>query len=1337
MAKKKSNWDFLQKQRLGDSVKHRDVYEDQQLERTRIKEKQTFTLRVIFMLICSLVVGGVVYAIAGAIQYGHNYVEHGKQVNIVGEFSKPEDVLLVNGKALNYTRSGPMTVKNEKGEEVRKTVWIPLDENGERIGKEVYEKREDVPYPDWVNARLLEKENPDTKSEEARKILVGELSFEEAMAPDLKQIVAAMLAGMICYLIMTPFMKRNLAAQNLMSDTSDINQYQNDQHIMLPEEMQEKFDWFPDVGAHSSVQVSSMISHIAILNKGLKKVKMAKRAEKDILDEDGGIEYYKGEILLDENGEPILYEVPIIDIDFMEDLFEASGAPKDKAIRKYYDTTKINYNKDNKDREKLKGYDTVADLINGDWELPYYETQRPGGAYIVDTAPVNTMVLAITRAGKGQTVIEPTIDMWLREKNPNNMVVNDPKGELLVKNYVKATVRGFQPIQFNLINAMKTDIYNPLSMAADAAREGDFTKCALYVENIADVFFPVDGGDDPVWPNAANNAFKRAAYGLIDYYLEEEKELRLFAEKTKMEDKILENQLDAMWGKVTLYNCYQLFVQLTSKKLKNPAVEFTKEVKAGKYNSLSDDEYAEKLEKIEAEAKLWEDRPEIDMLTLFFNATAALPKNQMRTLISNADNSLKAMAGAEKMLASVYGIAITAMSFFTDPTISTLTSGTPSQNVDLAGLSFPRRIGVKFHPAFIERYHLTGLQVKWQAYEDINFEKKMSKDFYHEDLVTREGWAKYYFKGIFPEDTAYLKLEIVNPQTGFLVKTLYFKFVKSYQTSLSGKTYVKDPVLGEKIVKNGLLTELRKVKNKETGEIIFKKGKTTFPSVKMKDIETQPHKDKVNAHAIVRTMVRYSEKPKTVFLVTPPHLMKYAKLILILIKQLVDLNFDQSYMTKANQKPLYKTRFMLDELGNLQSEGHGISGFETMLSIGLGQEQQFTLILQTLQQLRDVYGESVDKIVQGNTSNIVFLKSTDDSMLDTLQKMSGTTHRSFTDSKTVTRDAEKVILQTEGKVSYTMTTREVPVISYNDMAFISERNSIVFRAGDSPIWNRNETILPMSWRLFKDTITQPGKEYTLQTIPTLSSAKDFDVRKNQPNFGLMLEKRKKQAIAAELATEVFQTVYDYTDYQMEQLDPDVKADEIMEVINTSIREEIGEAAENEYDYSDYMEDEWSTAEENTEQIQATAQIEATYKSLNDKIYAEGMLSRASLMGDNGIPQHSFDNDIIAVYNEVKSYMWKDTGYFRYDEVNGVLYGINGLPYIIKERSSASLDVINKAAESEDTRVFGEEPIEESHLNALGTFRVTDDFYRFLTSLSSWDFANRMFEREMAKRMKNS
>lgn len=34
--------------------------------------------------------------------------------------------------------------------------------------------------------------------------------------------------------------------------------------------------------------------------------------------------------------------------------------------------------------------------------------------------------------------------------------------------------------------------------------------------------------------------------------------------------------------------------------------------------------------------------------------------------------------------------------------------------------------------------------------------------------------------------------------------------------------------------------------------------------------------------------------------------------------------------------------FFIQNAQNLQSEGHGISGFQTMLSIGLGQEQQFS-----------------------------------------------------------------------------------------------------------------------------------------------------------------------------------------------------------------------------------------------------------------------------------------------------------------------------------------------------------------------------------------------------------
>ena len=160
--------------------------------------------------------------------------------------------------------------------------------------------------------------------------------------------------------------------------------------------------------------------------------------------------------------------------------------------------------------------------------------------------------------------------MWTREINYNNMVINDPKGELLVKFYVRGAVRGFQIIQFNLINVMNTDIYNALGLASESAREGDFTKCAQYVENIAEVFFPVD--------------------------------------------------------------------------------------------EMTDEEYNKKLAELEKQSKLlWEDKTDADMLTLFFNASNQLPRNQMRTLVRNADDALRSMGGAEKMMASVYGIAITAM----------------------------------------------------------------------------------------------------------------------------------------------------------------------------------------------------------------------------------------------------------------------------------------------------------------------------------------------------------------------------------------------------------------------------------------------------------------------------------------------------------------------------------------------------------------------------------------------------------------------------------------------------------------------------------------------------
>lgn len=1364
MAKKKSNWQILRNQKDLETNKNRDVFEDQDLERGTLDKPKSMWPRTLLAIVCGVLAFIVTYLLIGV------YNSFTQMANN-GNHQRTEESV----KTKDNNKQVVMIAKSDDG-------YYVVDGNFNRLTK-AYSSPSKIPlkknwyvdgqYADEVKQPKSPYESKTTKSKKVIKEK-RERQVTNFFKPSVDRLFWSFLVGLLVFGMLYEWGRRNLKIQNIMYDNTDINQYKGDQHVMLVEELMSKFEPFPDAGAHSYVQPASLISHTALKNKGVKTVLMTKRYAKDTYDgQTHELIAYKGAPMLDSDGNRIMEEKPILDHDFMERLFDASDDPKNKLIRKYYDPTKINYvpeGVDDKGYWKKLGVKTVADLINKDWEIPAYETQRPAGAYWVDTNPVNTMVLAITRGGKGQTYIEPLIDMWTREKRYNNIVINDPKGELLKKFYVPATYRGFQIVQFNLINAMNTDIYNPLIMAAEAAREGDFTRTAAYVGNIADVFFPTDSGEDPVWPNAANNAFKRAAYVLIDIYLEEEKELRRKAIAENMDAKLLETKLDQMWGKVTLYNCYQLFVQLTSKKIPNPMNEYNQKVKdksindeikqivnkRGYYEEDDEETYTQQFNEVGeelmntaiAKGKLWNGEPEIDELSLLFNATDKLPLSQMRNLVQNANNALKSMAGAEKMLSSVYGIAITAMSFFTDPTISTLTSGAPSQNVDLAGISFPRRVGFRFASKYAEKHHIVGQQAVWQAYSDSEFKHSLGDEFSHEMVIDRTRWAKMYFKGIFPEETAYLKCTIRNASTKMETDVYYFKFVKSYQTSLSGRTYVRNPIMDSKIVKNGVLYQLMPDKNGK-----FVKQTRTFKNKKMVNLTGAMNVDTVSDPVITQYMVRYSEQPKMIFLVTPPHLMSYAKIILILVKQLTDLNFEQSYMTKSNQKPLYKTRFMLDELGNLQSNGHGINGFQTMLSIGLGQEQQFTLILQTLQQLKDVYGDSVDKIVQGNTANIVFLKSTDDSMIETLEKMSGKRHVARRDNKTVTTDLGKMAMRNEGKLSYSIGTKEEPVITYNDLAFISPRNSIVFSAGYSPMWNRNQTILPMSWMLLENNIIEPGQKYTFQTIPTLSTAKDFDVRKNQPDFEKILEKRINQALVADDVKQAYKEAYDYSDHDIAMIDPDDYSDEIMTMITVqehgynSLKDDpdsgnYDEEAQDEY--NDQLADEYTdsteklskmkddtqkmlgTAVENTEVKDAIGQSEVKHEQLSSKIYAQGMLSKNDLIQGSTI-NHQFDIAFSELYRMNLADFKNDKDHFIINQNGDLLSSDGSASYITVSVNKQDAETLNKAAKDSDSQVYSE----EENPNVPKTYVIQDSFIKYLVSLDNWsDLLHGKFDSEM-------
>lgn len=341
-------------------------------------------------------------------------------------------------------------------------------------------------------------------------------------------------------------------------------------------------------------------------------------------------------------------------------------------------------------------------------------------------------------------------------------------------------------------------------------------------------------------------------------------------------------------------------------------------------------------------------------------------------------------------------------------------------------------------------------------------------------------------------------------------------------------------------------------------------------------------------------------------------------------------------------------------------------------------------------------------------------------MLDELSKLSGTTHRAYTDGKNVTRDVERMINQNEGTITYTNSLKEEPVIKFNDMYFIAPRNSMVFRIGDSPIWNKNEMILPMSYKLFENTIKVPGKKFTPQTLPTLSSAMEFDIRKNQPNFYKMLNKRIAQARAIDIVRNTYKDQYEYTEDEMEKLDPNILADALMEGVNSKLEQD----AQEKYDSTEDMyENEGEKLSENGEENKALLDVRHQYEAEmdlhNQKIFAGRKISKGDLVPMGGTVSRGMADVLAKAYQDCIS-GFKDDGRFTVSKDGSLMMNSDNKLLVV---NTVNMDDEIKEKIQKEKGIGIEE-------NNTMPYRVEDAFIRFLASLDSWNnLADGEFEKK--------
>ena len=835
---------------------------------------------------------------------------------------------------------------------------------------------------------------------------------------------------------------------NAMYLSDDIQEYTNDTYIRTIDHLTTELDMAPDIGLGFDGHASTLMGHMMVSNKGIKKIEMP------VYDPT-----VPGQIKRDKDGNIVRQKVEMFDTELGEMLYDMSGVPQKE--RFWYDATDYMFNpiiprKEGGNGKKRSGahgrkeYDKVSDYINKEFYPLDTDAARPAGVYFYDSRPVNTILIAITRGGKGQTYIEPAFDVWTREKKKWNIFTTDPKGELLAKFYYSATVRGMDVIQFNLMHPHLTNVFNPLVNSIQEFRRDNPVKGTALIDSIVETLFP-DNGE--IWNPAAGNMFRRTVYLLFDYYIEQENYIRYVGYRDSIPPEIIDQEIDNLYSKITLYNVYSLNGELAAKKSKD--VDF-----------INVDPSAPPV-------------PEKDLLTLMFDAMSLLPTNALRAKAITANNAIKQIASAETTIAGIYATLLTGLSVYADDTAIALMSGSLSESFDVTGLSFPRRVGIRFDEAYVKKFKITNELCKWTIYRDPMFRDKYDGEaFEHEERVSPTNWVWGFFEGIFDQEETYLKLSIES--NGTVAKEFYFKFTKGYK-KYDGITYVIHPITRQKIIAGGTLIELDpRTKEPKVGEF-----NTTQIDYMTKSYQT------VSRPIITSNQVYYSERPKFIFAITPPHLQVYQKHILVIIKQILDEIYSMSYVTKSTRKPIIGTRLMLEEFGNIRSGENGIPNIDTATSIALGQDVQITFVLQSFQQLRALYGEDVEKILRANSNNTIFLKSNDEELVNELVRLSGTRHEFRVKSKSVSRKMGDLITVSEPIINYSGEHVETTALAANDLLFLagpSPGNSITFSSGEMPIVNKLATITPMAAGLHKQLPQErAGKQYQDSTMPSTST----------------------------------------------------------------------------------------------------------------------------------------------------------------------------------------------------------------------------------------------------------
>ncbi|EOH86318.1 VirD4-like conjugal transfer protein, CD1115 family [Enterococcus pallens] len=141
----------------------------------------------------------------------------------------------------------------------------------------------------------------------------------------------------------------------------------------------------------------------------------------------------------------------------------------------------------------------------------------------IDTKNTNSLTIGGTQSGKTSLFSYPSLDLIMRAKEKDSVIVNDLKGDMLKNTKSEFERFGYDVYCLNLVDPTNGIHYNPLDLVKQAYMRGDTTKAQMLANSLSFSLYHNPNAKEPMWEEASISLLNALILAICEIGIQQDK----------------------------------------------------------------------------------------------------------------------------------------------------------------------------------------------------------------------------------------------------------------------------------------------------------------------------------------------------------------------------------------------------------------------------------------------------------------------------------------------------------------------------------------------------------------------------------------------------------------------------------------------------------------------------------------------------------------------------------------------------------------------------------------------------------------------------------------------